>query len=269
MSETATALSPRREAIRKEIEADPSATNTAIAKRLNAARDTVIAVRKSMAGTLVTSRYEAMCTAIAECAAVDEVKDMRDKAMALQVYAQQAQNFEAERKAQEIRVRAERRAGELLKAMPKAKPSGGDRKSAEFQASRESRLDPQPGTLHALGISHNQSSQWQQLANVPQETFEAAIADTDEPLSAGRIIERHDAATQPAPVPAEPVEKVDKRAIHLWGTLRDTVDDLEDIDLAEVIAVTPDYLLDEVFTFAAKLAGVMRTILEIEEKNHD
>jgi hypothetical protein len=63
-----------------------------------------------------------------------------------------AQNFEAERKAQEIRVHAERRAGELLKAMPKAKPSGGDRKSAEYQASRESRLEPQPGTLHGLGF---------------------------------------------------------------------------------------------------------------------
>jgi hypothetical protein len=266
MSETMSALSPRREAIRKEIEADPSATNTAIAKRLNAARDTVIAVRKSMAGTLVTSRYEAMCTAIAECAAVDEVKDMRDKAMALQVYARQAQNFEAERKAQEVRVRAEKRAGELLKVRTAA-PRGGDRKSDEYQKSHEMTFDPtpHPESLQAIGVSKQQASQWRQLADVPDEVFEAAIADTDEPLSASRIIERHDAATQPAPVPAEPVEKVDKRAIHLWGTLRDTVNDLEELDLAAVIEVMPDYLLDEVFTFAVKLAGVMRTIQEIEQ----
>ncbi len=62
-------------------------------------------------------RYQAMCKAIADCHSVDEVKGLRDKAKALEVYAQQAQNFEAERKACEIRIRAERRAGELLREM--------------------------------------------------------------------------------------------------------------------------------------------------------
>jgi hypothetical protein len=62
-------------------------------------------------------RYDAMCRAISACVSVDEVKDIRDKARALEVYAQQARNLEAERKAVEVRIRAERRAGQLLYEM--------------------------------------------------------------------------------------------------------------------------------------------------------
>jgi hypothetical protein len=66
-------------------------------------------------------RYDAMCTAIAAAIEVDEVKDIRDRAMALACYARQAQNREAERRAMEIRVRAERRAGELFRGDPEGK----------------------------------------------------------------------------------------------------------------------------------------------------
>jgi hypothetical protein len=51
-------------------------------------------------------RYDAMCRAIAETHAIDEVKDIRDKAMALEAYARQAKNFEAEDRCKEIRIRA-------------------------------------------------------------------------------------------------------------------------------------------------------------------
>ena len=40
-------------------------------------------------------------------------KDIRDKARAIEVYARQARNVEAERRACEIRLRAERRCGQL------------------------------------------------------------------------------------------------------------------------------------------------------------
>jgi hypothetical protein len=73
-------------------------------------------------------RYDAMCRAIAVAYAVDEVKDIRDKALALERYAAQARNTEAERQACEIRLRAERRAGQLLKEQPKA-TGGGDQRS--------------------------------------------------------------------------------------------------------------------------------------------
>lgn len=47
-----------REAIRKAIQADPGATNTTIAKRTNASRDTVIAVRRQLNGATMTSKAE-------------------------------------------------------------------------------------------------------------------------------------------------------------------------------------------------------------------
>jgi hypothetical protein len=59
MSEAAPSQTARREEIRAAIEADPTATNTAIAKRLNAARDTVIDVRRSLTGTTAPATDEA------------------------------------------------------------------------------------------------------------------------------------------------------------------------------------------------------------------
>lgn len=66
-------------------------------------------------------RYDSMCKAIAEAYEVDEVKDIRDKTRALEAYFRQAKNTEAERRACEIRLRAERRAGQLLQKLDKSK----------------------------------------------------------------------------------------------------------------------------------------------------
>jgi hypothetical protein len=209
---------------------------------------------------LVDVRYQSMCRAIAECVAIDEVKNVRDKALALEVYARQAQNFDAERQALEIRVRAERRAGELLRAMPKAKPPG----SNQYKRQDRSNEMTEAHTLASHGITKNQSSQWQQLADVPEATFEAAIADRTEPLSSIRIIDQHRAATQ-RPPPAEPVERVDPRAIRLWGTLREAAGYLDAMDIDATMAVMPWYLRSDVFRFAAQLASIMQTIGDIHE----
>ena len=64
--------------------------------------------------------YDRMCSAIAECHRVDEVLDIRSKAQALAMYAKQAKNLDAERRAIDIRLRAERRSGELLRELQRA-----------------------------------------------------------------------------------------------------------------------------------------------------
>lgn len=59
-------------------------------------------------------RYDAACRALAEAKAVDEVQELRSKADAMRVYAMQANNKTLEVDAAEIRIRAERRLGELI-----------------------------------------------------------------------------------------------------------------------------------------------------------
>jgi hypothetical protein len=70
-------------------------------------------------------RYEAMRIAIAEAHTVDEVKDIRDKAEALKHYMKQSKDgIEDINRVTEIKLRAERRAGELLAGMERG---GGGR----------------------------------------------------------------------------------------------------------------------------------------------
>jgi hypothetical protein len=119
------------------------------------------------ATSFAIARYDAMCRAIAAAHAVDEIKAFRDKAAALQAYARMAGNYEAENRCAEMRLRAERRAGELLAAMDKAK--GGQPYQATGPAARPVE------TCANLGITKNQSSTWPRLAAVPQERFEMLL----------------------------------------------------------------------------------------------
>lgn len=124
-------------------------------------------------------RYEAARSALAECHRVDEVKDIRDKAEAMAAYARQAKDTEMVKWVTEIKVRAERRAGELLAQMKRRgelTPHGGDRKS-------ESRSDTT--NLKDVGITPDQSSRWQSLASMSDEHFETAVATAKD--TAGQV----------------------------------------------------------------------------------
>jgi hypothetical protein len=171
----------------------------------------------SAAGSLV--RYDAMCTAIAECHRVDEAKDIHDKALALEVYARQSKNTEAERKACDIRIRAERRCGELLKEL--ARDQGG-----KGLSNGETTLSPYASALESTGLSRQTASRYQALADVPRETFEEAISGAPRKPSTTAIIE---SARDPQP-------KLDDDALWVWGRLRD-------LERRGLFAKTPDSLL--------------------------
>jgi hypothetical protein len=69
------------------------------------------------------------------------------------------QQKNTERKAEEIKLRAERRAGELLEETPKA--SGG----YPYQSTGTTLLPVENQTLEEIGITKNQSSKWQKIAS--------------------------------------------------------------------------------------------------------
>jgi hypothetical protein len=61
-----------------------------------------------------------MCAAIADCANVDEVAGIKDKAAQLEAYARVRDNPEAERQFAEIRLRACIRIGEISRDLEKS-----------------------------------------------------------------------------------------------------------------------------------------------------
>lgn len=156
-------------------------------------------------------RYEAARQAIAEYKTVDEVKDFRDKALAIEAYAKQANDYELERDAAIARVRAERRCGELLAEMEKATGARGTGSNQYQLAEVRSRATTAPKTLSDLGITKDQSSKWQRLAAVPEAEFEAAVSQPGAKPSTHHILTPKQ----------EPPARMDAVALWFWGRLVD------------------------------------------------
>jgi N6-adenosine-specific RNA methylase IME4 len=124
-------------------------------------------------GALV--RYDAACRALAEAKAIDEVRDIRDKAAALQFYARQAKNKNLEADAVEIRMRATRRLDQLRQAQ---KETIGLNTGAMGIGVRGNE-NPAP-TLASQGIDKNLAKQARILGALSDEQFEASVARTRE-----------------------------------------------------------------------------------------
>lgn len=136
-------------------------------------------------------KYDAALRAVAECKAVDEVKSWVDKAAAMQAYGKMAQDKTLEVDAAEIRIRAERRLGQML-AEQKAttglaksgpKPAADKHSVVTNDRIADDRTDRTNSvvtndripTLAEVGISKDLSSRAQKLAAVPEPEFEAEV----------------------------------------------------------------------------------------------
>lgn len=107
--------------------------------------------------------------ALAEATSLDEIKDIRDKAEAARKYVESARlGLKLQNHAAEVKLRAERRAGQLLSRL---NLPGGDRRS---------RTAGKTVTLEDLGLTKHQSSRWQREASVPEDVFERFLQEANE-----------------------------------------------------------------------------------------
>lgn len=118
--------------------------------------------------------------AIETAASIPELKGMRNKAEAIRYTIKQAgHGLDAQNQVAELKLRAERRAGELLGETLR-KPSQGRKPKASPDA-----------TLAALEVTRTQSSRWQAIASIPQNDFDshiAAVLDKHEELTTASVL---------------------------------------------------------------------------------
>lgn len=117
--------------------------------------------------------------ALIKAGTLDEIKRIKDTAEALRTYAKAADlGIEMQNDCAEIKIRAERKAGELLEKMEKANGARGN------PGGRGAKIvglhDVTPHELSDFGISKIQSHRWQRIATIPNQEFENHIHDVKE-----------------------------------------------------------------------------------------
>lgn len=121
------------------------------------------------------AKYEAARKALALAVRVDEVKSIRDKALAMEVYAFQAKDGELAAAAVELKRRATRRLGELMKADREAgKLAKGTRGQL---AGGVKKAPPAETTLADQGIDKSLAKAAREAERTPEDQFEAETED--------------------------------------------------------------------------------------------
>lgn len=135
--------------------------------------------------------YNAAAHALEKAVKIDDVKGIRDVSVAWRAYATQAKDTKLREWADELKLRAERKAGEMLIAMreqgelyPRGNLKGevytGGAARVRGRSSPAASSKPK---LEDLGVTRQQASDWQKLARQPVEQFEKTVADAKVPRS--------------------------------------------------------------------------------------
>jgi hypothetical protein len=102
--------------------------------------------------------------ALVEAKSLNEVLAAGDMAAAIRAYAKASgESLEIQNAASELRLSAERKAGELLASMDWLGERGGDRKSSNTML------------LDDVGVTKIQSSRWQLAAKLPEDDYTAIV----------------------------------------------------------------------------------------------
>lgn len=109
--------------------------------------------------------------ALMEASTLSDILDIRDKAEAIRSYVKaQKQSLEVQNRAAEIKLMAERKAGELLREMERKGVGRPKKNSLSVEPFSEA------ASLADLGITKTQSWRWQREASLPEKDFIALVA---------------------------------------------------------------------------------------------
>lgn len=186
-------------------------------------------------------KLDAATRMLAEVKTMPEAMKLISMAEAARVYAKQAKlGLEAQNHAAEIKIRAERKAGEMLAGMEKNR--GGQ---AEHESYRSQPVTTSPQKLDDLGIGRMDSHRWQQVASMPEDTFEKHIEEhkTDgKELTTGAVIRKAKDLTsqtrreETRQAAAKDVELNDRIIV---GDFRDHADQVPDNSLSLIFTDPP------------------------------
>jgi len=196
-------------------------------------------------GALITTEaissvvaYESMCRWITESESLADCKDIADKSAALKEYARRANNKDAERRACNVRLIAERRFGELLKEQARATPAEAGQQGGIAKAENtlpenvahpgagSARPSPYAQALADTGTSPQAASRYQALASVPDEVFQEALSNPVVAPTIRGLIEKprqpaHPTARDVVEQARAPEPKMPDDSLWLWGRMRD------------------------------------------------
>jgi len=118
--------------------------------------------------------------ALAEANTLDAVTEIRDQAAAVAQYVKRRDGAEeAAKYAREIRLRAERRIGELTREMPKEKAGRPKNESNRGPISKGPSKSRKADALKDVGLSKQEASRCESIAAIPDEVFEEAVSAPD------------------------------------------------------------------------------------------
>lgn len=144
--------------------------------------------------TTELTRYDAMHHAIVAAHSVDEVAAIRNQAEALRQYARQSRmSIDDINRLAEIKLRAERRGGELIADMERAQGQRADLQTS-VQAGPKLTLQAQ---VEDAGLSQTTAKRWQMLAELPAPVFDQhidAVRDSGGELTTSfmlRMVQEH------------------------------------------------------------------------------
>jgi hypothetical protein len=179
------------------------------------------------------ARYDAACRAVAEAHSVDEVKDIRNQAVAMAAYARQAKNRDLEADAVEIRLRATRRLDQLRQAQKETVGLNQGAVPGKTGLRGNPVLDPRP-TLASQGIDKGLAHQARVLGAMTDDAFERKVSEARD--SAARVFRR---AVREAEIAQEREERRARTA--LGGSIDDLHALIGSGFRAGVIAIDPPW----------------------------